>query len=278
MDEFNFYIQKMQNLLKNPLIQPLLSKRKSKELVTNFTLNLEHKKDKIDKIKAKIKENRKDLQNKQITSNIIEEIQNDEKQVRAESIINQEMNNQEENFKKRLEERRLLRGNSQPHMKLKAKLGEKVLESVEKIKAEQISKVNAEKHNRKNSGSQNKRKSVLTSNILGEVDLNIKASPTIKQVKPNLEIDVNSNEVNNFEQNINEIFDKDYENKIETNLLKIWETAQIQMRVELEKIEDEISKFLDQLAEEKFKKSVEILNKYDLELKDLLLDLDLSMF
>lgn len=98
----------------------------------------------------------------------------------------------------------------------------------------------------------------------------------------NLEINLTAEKVHNpesnlvvNEDNINEIFDQDYEENIESSLLKVWESAQKEMRQELEKIEEEMSQFLDSLADEKFKKTMEINNKFELELRELRDDLDL---
>jgi len=100
--------------------------------------------------------------------------------------------------------------------------------------------------------------------------------------KPNLEINLTAEKVQHpesnlvvNEDNINEIFDQDYEENIESSLLKVWESAQKEMRQELEKIEEEMSQFLDSLADEKFKKTMEINNKFELELRELRDDLDL---
>ena len=121
MDEFNFYIQKMQKLLKNDKIQPLLARRKSQRLVQQFSLSVDEKKDKIDKIKTLIKENKKELNAKEIANQYLQEINKEEGKTKAETILKEDINNQEENFKKRLEEKRMMRGNSQPHMKLKVR-------------------------------------------------------------------------------------------------------------------------------------------------------------
>jgi hypothetical protein len=121
MDEFKFYIQKMQKLLKNDKIQPLLTRRKSQKLVQQFSLSVEEKRDKIDKIKSLIKENKKELNSKEIANQYLQQLNKDENHNKAESIMKEDINHQEESFKKRLEEKRLLRGNSQPHMKLKVK-------------------------------------------------------------------------------------------------------------------------------------------------------------
>lgn len=107
-------------------------------------------------------------------------------------------------------------------------------------------------------------------------------SPTkIKMKKLNLEIDPEAEKIPSSnlvfnEENINEIFDKDYEDKIESNVIKIWETAEKKIKEELETIENQMERFLDDLANEKFKKTLEINNKYDNELKNLECDIDLS--
>jgi hypothetical protein len=123
MDEFKFYIQKMQKLLKNDKIQPLLTRRKSQKLVQQFSLSVEEKRDKIDKIKSLIKENKREVNSKEIANQYLQEINKQENQNKAEIIMKEDIINQEESFKKRLEEKRLLRGNSQPHMKLKVYKG-----------------------------------------------------------------------------------------------------------------------------------------------------------
>jgi hypothetical protein len=78
------------------------------------------------------------------------------------------------------------------------------------------------------------------------------------------------------EDNINEIFDKEYDEKIEASLVEIWETAEEKMQTELTKIEEEMEKFLDSIADEKFKRSLEINNKYETELRSMEADVDLS--
>lgn len=81
------------------------------------------------------------------------------------------------------------------------------------------------------------------------------------------------------EDNINEIFDKEYEDKIEDSLMKIWDAAEKKTQEELDKIEEQMIKFLDDISNEKFTKTLEINNKYDAELKDLEADgLDLSIY
>ena len=71
------------------------------------------------KIKSLIKENKREVNSKEIANQYLQEINKQENQNKAEIIMKEDIINQEESFKKRLEEKRLLRGNSQPHMKLK---------------------------------------------------------------------------------------------------------------------------------------------------------------
>ena len=107
----------MQDLLRNEKIQPLLIRRKSQEMVTNYSLSIDKKKEKVEKIKTLLKENKKEKNSKKITNNLLQNINTEGN--KAEIIIIQDLNSQEESFKKRLEERRLQRGYSLPHMKLK---------------------------------------------------------------------------------------------------------------------------------------------------------------
>jgi hypothetical protein len=58
---------------------------------------------------------------KEIANQYLQEINKEEGKTKAEIILKEDISNQEENFKKRLEEKRMMRGNSQPHMKLKVK-------------------------------------------------------------------------------------------------------------------------------------------------------------
>jgi hypothetical protein len=116
MEEFHYYITKMQNLCRDETLQPLLNKRKSRQFVEQIVVNVEKKKEKIDKIKCLIKENKKDHNTKEIAQSILDNYSKAENS--NVDVINKEILNQEEIFKKRLEEKRA-RGNSQPHMKLR---------------------------------------------------------------------------------------------------------------------------------------------------------------
>jgi hypothetical protein len=105
-------------MIKNENLMHLMNKRKSRQFVDKIAVNVEKKKEKIEKIKNLLKETKKEKNNKELANTIIENYSKGEnKQV---EVINKDLSTQEENFKKRLEERRL-RGNSQPHMVLKVK-------------------------------------------------------------------------------------------------------------------------------------------------------------
>lgn len=119
MDEFTYYIKKMQELLKNPKLTPLLNRRRSRELVQMVSISVEEKKEKVEKIRTMIKDNKTNINAKEITSNIIDSF-NKAKDSNTD-IVNQQLSTQEDAFKKRLEEKRMCRTNSQPHMKLKVR-------------------------------------------------------------------------------------------------------------------------------------------------------------
>jgi hypothetical protein len=116
LNEFNFFLMKMQNLMKNEKVQPILKRRKSKDLTKKYSITLEEKKEKIDRIKSLLKESK--IKTKEIANNMIEEINKETVISQAQSIIHKDINSQEESFKKKLEEKRS-RGNSLPHLKLK---------------------------------------------------------------------------------------------------------------------------------------------------------------
>jgi hypothetical protein len=78
------------------------------------------------------------------------------------------------------------------------------------------------------------------------------------------------------EDNVNEIIDQECIEGIENNLNKVWETANKRLIEDLEKVEEEMEKFLDNIAEEKFKKTMEINNKFAQELRELEDDVDHS--
>ncbi len=141
--------------------------------------------------------------------------------------------------------------------------------------------------NRKSGITPTKRQSILTANVLGDLTAKeiSQTSSKMKFKKPNLEINLQAEKIQTAdsnslivnEDNINEIFDQDYEEKIEANLLKVWESAQVNIRQELEKTEEEMTHFLDNLADEKFRKTMEINNKFEGELKEFQADdLDLN--
>jgi hypothetical protein len=118
LNEFNFFLMKMQNLMKNEKVQPILKRRKSKELTKKYSITMEEKKEKINRIKSLLKESK--IKTKEIANNMIEEINKETVITQAQSIIHKDINSQEESFKKKLEEKRS-RGNSLPHLKLKVK-------------------------------------------------------------------------------------------------------------------------------------------------------------
>lgn len=115
--EFKLYIKKMQDLLKNEKIQPLLKRKNSKELMEKLENTVQHKKENIEKIKTLIKEKNTNKNVNEVTNNLIENF--NKKQTSNDDLINKDIAGQEENFKKRLEERRSFRSASQSHIAFK---------------------------------------------------------------------------------------------------------------------------------------------------------------
>ena len=111
---FKLYIKKMQDLLKNEKIKPLLKRRNSRELIEIFQLTVEQKKEKI---KTLIKDTNTNKNVKEATNNLIENF--NKKETLNKDLINKDIAGQEEDFKRRLEEKKLFRISSQPHMGLK---------------------------------------------------------------------------------------------------------------------------------------------------------------
>ena len=74
---------------------------------------------------------------------------------------------------------------------------------------------------------------------------------------------------------MDEIFDEEYNQKITDNLNNIWENAENKMIEELEKIQIEIEKFMEEIMEEKLKKTLEINQKYENELREMEADVDM---
>jgi uncharacterized protein (UPF0147 family) len=107
----------MQDLLKNENIKPLLKRRNSRELIETLQLTVEQKKEKIEKIKTLIKDTNTNKNVKEATNNLIENF--NKKETSNKDLINKDIAGQEENFKKRLEEKKLFRISSQPHMGFK---------------------------------------------------------------------------------------------------------------------------------------------------------------
>lgn len=96
-----------------------MGRRKSKDLLQSIKINLEEKKEQIEKIKTLTKNSEKT--NKQDTTNILENFAI--KKANNLVIVDKEIDDQTENFKKRMDEKKLLRINSQPTFKtLKVKL------------------------------------------------------------------------------------------------------------------------------------------------------------
>lgn len=87
-----------------------MGRRKSKEIVNAIKLNIDDKKDQIDKIRALIKQSEKF--NKQDTCNIIENYSL--KKNSTQDILNKEIHDQSELFKKRMEQKKIQKMNSLP--------------------------------------------------------------------------------------------------------------------------------------------------------------------
>ena len=113
MEEFSLYLSKIKQIESHDRIKDLMGRRKSKELVHAIKLNFEEKKEQIDKIKNLVKQSEKT--NKIETSNLIENY--DLKKKNTEVIVSKEIDDQSENFKKRLEDKKMQRMNSQPTFK-----------------------------------------------------------------------------------------------------------------------------------------------------------------
>ena len=90
-----------------------MGRRKSKEIIQFIKINLEEKKEQIEKIKSLVKESEKNY--KQDTSNILENFAI--KKANTLVIVDKEIDDQSENFKKRMDSKKLLRINSQPTFK-----------------------------------------------------------------------------------------------------------------------------------------------------------------
>ncbi len=119
-EEFKLYIKKMQDLLKNEKIQPLLKRRNSRELMEKLELTVRLKKEKIEKIKTLIKGTNTNKNVQEATINLIENF--NKKETSNNDLMNKDIAGQEENFKKRLEEKKLFRTSSQPHMGFKVSI------------------------------------------------------------------------------------------------------------------------------------------------------------
>ena len=90
----------MQNLLKNEKIQPLLKRRKSRDLAEKISQSISEKKQKIEKIKTLLKETKKDAKTKELAHEMLKNLK--ETETINTDILKKELNLQEENFKKKL--------------------------------------------------------------------------------------------------------------------------------------------------------------------------------
>lgn len=114
-------------------------------------------------------------------------------------------------------------------------------------------------------------------------------SSKLKKKGINLKLDideVNSSSNNNFpqttknkeitEEDIEEIFDQEYHEKIDIHLNGIWEKAEENLKEKLALIEEKIMQFLDDIMVEKFRKLLEINEKFDREMREMENDVDFS--
>ena len=106
----------MQDLLKNEKIKPLLKRRNSRELIEKIEISVHEKKEKYDKIKNLLKDC-KSNNVMETTSSLIENFNH--KENTNQEIISKNISEQQENFKKRLQEKKLTRNNSEPHLHFK---------------------------------------------------------------------------------------------------------------------------------------------------------------
>ena len=112
----------MQDLLQNPKITHLFKRRESIELIHKMEITLQEKKDKVDKVKNLIKEKNTSTNVKFELTHVLQDFKKIEDNNKDEEIISQDIASQEENFKKRLEAKKLTRNNSQPKMNFKVYL------------------------------------------------------------------------------------------------------------------------------------------------------------
>ena len=241
--EFNYYLLKLQALIGDNKLQSLFERKKSRVLVNVMT---EFKKEKMEKIKILMKETEKDAYS--ISKELIDDLNAN----KGEEIINKEITNQEENFKKKLEDKRT-RGYSQPN----------------KFKNEMRKKAQTVYKKQTTPPKRASKLAMHTFKLVEEEKVSFK--------KSNLQIDTDNNK--NTENNIianSDLNDNDYDKQIENNLIKIWEVNENKIKDEIEAIDLEKEKLLDEIANEKYKRTFEISQKYDLELKDLQDDVDFN--
>jgi hypothetical protein len=122
-----------------------------------------------------------------------------------------------------------------------------------------------------------KRKSIMTITTFGvSVDDKI-INPSLYHRKPtDQEMTTDKKTSVSSKCNAEDIIDLDTEEKIETNLTKLWELAQLNSQERINFYENEISDFLNSIYQEKYERSIEIHSKYEKEVKELQNDVDLS--
>jgi hypothetical protein len=124
-----------------------------------------------------------------------------------------------------------------------------------------------------------KRKSIMTITTFGVSVEDKSINPSLYHRKPtDQEMTTDKKTSVSSKCNAEDIIDLDTEEKIETNLIKLWELAQLNSQERINFYENEISAFLHSIYQEKYERSIEIHSKYEKEVKELQNDLDLSKF
>ena len=246
----------MQLLLRNDKIIPLLNRRKSRNLVESMAIKVVSKKEKVVKIKQMMKDQGKSAE---IVS---KELIKDLELKKGNEIISQEMQEQEESFRKKLEDRRS-RGKTQPKLRSQFSKNEEIKVEIKEEENKKIIRI---------SNSPVQRKSFLAIQTF-----NIKEKSVQKKTlnKKNLVLD-NDPEIFESLSFVDDILGNSYEDKIESDLIKIWESAEIHLKDQMKEIDKQIEVFLDQLLNEKYIKTSEIKEKYNNECKDFEFNLDLN--
>ena len=112
MEKFIYFLNKINKIESHDKAKFLLEKKQSKDLFQSIKLNMEEKMEQVNKIKSLVKQSEKT--NIEDTNHIIEEYTI--KNSNTDNFLNKEIDNQKENFKKRLEMKRMLRIKSTPMM------------------------------------------------------------------------------------------------------------------------------------------------------------------